>query len=194
MVWYEHTVELKAILKDWFAIIDKLLKECSSSNWLLKTYISQAWGNLSKYKKHYVHTDDSTEYDWDHLNNICNQRYDYYCNSFENDIYTMISADDPFAHGGLGRIKPFLTEYSRNYVFNMISEQKLEKYVVRIQTDSISFTRQIDFNKRGLKYVPIPEQKSSGRLIFYNVNTYFHVCTQCGCEYKYVKDKAHLCT
>ncbi len=194
MVWYELTVELKVILKDWFAIIDKLLKECSKSNWLLKTYISQAWGNLSKYKKHYVHSDESAEYDWDHLSNISNNRYDYYSNSFENDTYTMISADDPFTYGGLGRLKPFLTEYSRNYVFNMISEHNLEKYVVRIQTDSVSFTKPVDFAALGVKYVPILEQKSTGMLKFYNVNNYCHVCDKCGCQYKHNKDKEHLCS
>lgn len=193
MVWYENTLELKVILKDWFAIVDKLLKVCDSKNWLLKTYISQAWGNLSKYKKIYVPGDDSEEYNFDHLSNISNKRYKYYSLSFENDIYTMISADAPLAHGGLGRLKPFLTEYSQNYMFNIISEHNLESYVVRIQTDSISFTKPVDFSALGLKYVPIPEEKSTGRLIFHNVNTYFHVCTQCNCKYKYEKNKVHIC-
>lgn len=185
MVWYEHTVELKVIMKGWFDIIEKLLKECSKSNWLLKTYISQAWGNLSKYKKLYVNKDDSTLYDWDHLANISSSKYDYYANSFENDMYSFISADDPFAHGGLGRIKAFLTEFSRNYIFNLISEHNLEKFVVRIQTDSISFTKPVDFKALGLTYIPIQEAKSTGRLVFYNVNSYFHVCSNCECEYKY---------
>ena len=107
----------------------------------------------------------------------------------------MISANNPFAHGGLGRIKPFLTEYSRNYMFNMISEHNLEQYVIRIQTDSVSFTKPIDFEALGLTYIPLLEDKCTGRLIFYNVNCYFHVCTECNVEYKYNKGTttSHLC-
>ncbi len=193
LVWYEDTVELKVLMKGWFAIIEKLLKNCSKSNWLLKTYISQAWGNLSKYKKHYVSKDDSAQYDWDHLANITCNKYDYYANSFENDMYAFIDADDPFAYGGLGRIKPFLTEFSRNYIFNLISEHDLETFVVRIQTDSISFTKPVDFKALGLTYIPILEAKSTGRLVFYNVNSYVHVCSNCGCEYKYNASESHKC-
>jgi len=90
LVWYEHTVELKVIMKGWFNIIEKLLKDCGKSTWLLKTYICQAWGNLSKSKTQYVNKDDSTQYDWDHLSNISSNKYEYYNNSFENDIYLFI--------------------------------------------------------------------------------------------------------
>lgn len=91
MVHYEKTVELKTLMKGWFNVMDTLLKQCSKSNWHVETLISQARGTLSKYSKHYVTKEESSEYDWDHLKDInYTDKYEYYVHSYENGIYTMI--------------------------------------------------------------------------------------------------------
>ena len=193
-VIYDETIELKNLLKGWFTIMDTLLTKCDKKNWLLKSYLSQAWGTLTKYKKVYIDEDDANTYDWDHLNNISSNKYEYYAHKHTNGVYTMINADDAFEYKALGRIKPFLTEYSRNYIFDMISSNNLAKYIVRIQTDGIVFNKAIDFKNMNLKYYPIQEDKSTGHIKFYNVNRYVHVCKTCNTEYSYSKLDPHVCS
>lgn len=195
MVHYEKTVELKTLMKNWFQVMDKLLKECGKKNWLVKSLISQAWGTLSKYKKHYVKKENSSEYDWEHLKDISpTDTYKFYAHSYENGVYTMIEAKKAYTHGGVARIKPFLTEFSREFVFNMLSTHDLAKDVVRIHTDGICFKRPINFPALKLDYFPIPEDKSTGTMIFYNLNCYYHVCTECNAEYPFDKDHPHECS
>ena len=195
MVWYEETVELKVLFREWFRVIDKLLKECKKSNWLLKTYVSQAWGTLSQYNKTFVHDENCHEYDFDHLDKIqSTNQYEYYNYQYINGIYTMVNSKKAFKYGGLARMKLFLTEFARNYMFNMISENNLEKLVIRIQTDSVSFTKAVDFKSLKIDYFPIEEEKTTGLMVFYNVNSYHHVCKKCNLEYKYEKNMAHICT
>ncbi|RZK26951.1 MAG: hypothetical protein EOO43_01220 [Flavobacterium sp.] len=58
MVWYEYTIELNRLFKGWFKVMDLLLKKCSSGNWLVKSFVSQAWGNICKYQKYFISDDD----------------------------------------------------------------------------------------------------------------------------------------
>jgi len=74
-------------------------------------------------------------------------------------------------------------------MFNFISENELANYVIRCQTDSITFNKK--FNFKLFDYYPIEEAKSTGNIVFKNLNSYFHVCKKCSCEYKY-KD-GHIC-
>ena len=195
MIHYEKTVELKTLMKGWFKIVDTLLKECSKSNWLVKTLISQAWGTLSKYKKHHVTKEESKDYDWEHLKNISTtEKYEYYAHSFENGKFTMIEAKKAFAYGGLARIKPFLTEFARGYVFNMLSSNNLASSVCRVHTDGLCMKHPVDFKALKLDYFPIPEAKSTGTLKFMNLNCYYHVCSKCDVEYSYCKTKPHKCS
>lgn len=195
MVHYEETVELKTLMKGWFNVMDTLVKQCSKSNWLVKSLMSQAWGTLSKYKKIGVTKEDSKEYDWDHLKDInSSDKYEYYAHSYENGVFQMIKANKAYAHGGLARIKPFLTEFARGYVFNMLSSQDLAKHVCRAHTDGICFNRPINFPALKLDYYPIKENKSSGMLKFYNLNCYYHVCGDCDTEYSYDKKNPHKCS
>jgi hypothetical protein len=194
LVHYEKTVELKTLMKGWFNTMDKLLKECSKGNWLVKTLISQAWGTLSRYRKIRVTKEDSSEYDWEHLKDASvTDKYEYYAHLYENGIFTMIEAKKAFAHAGLARIKPFLTEFARGYVFNMLSTHGLAKDVVRCHTDGICFKRPIDFPALKLDYFPIPEDKSTGTLVFHNLNCYYHVCSECEAEFSFDKKNPHQC-
>lgn len=175
-VTYDETIELKTLFKDWFKICDKLLRDCDKDNKLIKTYVSQAWGTISKYKKIYVDNEEISEYDFGHLDKIDKEQHEYYHYDTKNEIHTLIKADDPFSYKGLGRVKTFLSKFSRNYIFNMLTSNNLAKYVIRIQTDSISFTKPIDFNKLNLDYFPISEGKTTGLITYYNVNCYRHWC------------------
>jgi hypothetical protein len=196
LVYYEETVELRTLFKQWFNVMTELLKKCDSKNWLLKTYVSQSWGCISKYLKTYVPEDDSETYDWDQLSNItATNKYKYYNYNHSNGTYAFINGDKAFAHKGLARIKPFLTEFSRNFIFNMLSEHDLASSVLRVQTDGICFNREINFDTLGLQYAPLKERKTTGNLVFHNVNSYDHICSNCGIEYKYdkVATTSYLC-
>jgi len=106
----------------------------------------------------------------------------------------MIEAKRAYTHGGLARIKPFLTEFARGYIFNMLSTNNLAKDVCRIHTDGICMKRPIDFKALKLDYYPIPEDKSTGTLVFHNLNCYYHICPECEVEYPYDKKKVHICS
>jgi hypothetical protein len=191
MVHYEKTVELKTLMRGFFNVMDTLLKQCSKSNWLVKSLMSQSWGTLSKYNKSRVTKEESTELDWDHLNNISpTEKYDYYCHKYENGVFTMMKANKAYQYGGIARIKHFLTEFSRGFVFNMLSTHDLAQFVVRIHTDGICFNRPINFPAFKLDYFPVPEQKTTGTIKFMNLNCYNHVCEECNEEFSFDKCSA----
>eukprot|EP00981_Chlorochromonas_danica_P014915 scaffold9409_cov333-Ochromonas_danica.AAC.1 len=58
----------------------------------------------------------------------------------------------------------------------MISSHDLEKNVIRVQTDGIVLNEKVDFAMlEGLKYYPKPENKTTGLIKFYNLNSYYHI-------------------
>jgi hypothetical protein len=194
-VLYEKTIELKKLFKQWFVIMDKLLNKCNSKNWLVKSYVSQAWGVLSKYKTIKVKNENIDNYDCHHLKSILksNDIYQYYIKDTDESIYKLIESNNAYYYKGLARIKAFLPEYCRNYVFNLVSNHNLENNVIRIHTDSICFDREVNFESLKIDYYPIPEQKTTGYIKFYNVNSYFHICEKCSVEYKFDKNEKHIC-
>ena len=190
VVQYAKTIELKVLLSEWFSIMDDLIKRCSG--WLSKSYVSQAWGNICKFKKIRIGQEsDLEEYDWDHLSNITyNNKYEHYKFRFENGKHIILNSDNAYNHV-LARMKPFLTEYARLYIFNFISDYGLASDVIRIQTDGIVFKTKYDFSE--ITYAPIAEDKTTGNIKFYNLNSYFHVCKRCKAEYKFYKGMTHEC-
>jgi hypothetical protein len=192
-VSYAEAVELKVLFRNWFKIFDKLLKDVDPDNRLVKSYIAQAWGVLSKYKKIYVEKSDVDQYDWGRLCHISKKKYDYYCTKLDGTRYTLVKESDPYTYKGLARIKMFLSEYSRNYMFDLLSKTNLAKDVIRIQTDSVSFKKPVDFTKLKLDYYPIAEAKTTGLITYYNVNYYRHWCEECQVEYKHSKRNPHVC-
>ena len=194
MVHYEKTVELKTLFKGWFKTMDTLLETCNKKNYLVKTLISQAYGTLSEYKKLLVKKEDAKNYDWEHLKEVSfEDPHEYYARTYENGVYAMIKADKAYKHGGIARIKHFLTEFARGYVFNMMSTHRLTKDIIRVHTDGIVFKRPVDFPALKIDYHPIKEDKTSGTLIFYNSNCYYHVCKDCNTSYYYNKSNPHIC-
>jgi len=187
-VSYNKTISMMKVFRQWFQTCDEMITRCPG-NFLVKSYVSQLWGCLCKFKKISVSEDKINDYDWDHLEHIdYNNKYEYYKYKSEHGTYKLIKSDDPF-DSKLARLKIFLTEYARLYMFNFISENELANYVIRCQTDSITFNKK--FNFKLFDYYPIEEAKSTGNIVFKNLNSYFHVCKKCSCEYKY-KD-GHIC-
>ena len=197
------TISLKIWWKHFFNIFDKLLSKCSS-NWLLKSYVSLLWGTLCKYNIKSIPKNDMKLYDWDHLSNLnYNNKCEHYMKQYQHNNSHLIDADNAFAYNHFARIKIFLPEYCRMYMFEMVSELNLSKYVIRCQTDSVTFSKEINFehvtkNSCFNNYYPIIENKSSclhddEYITFYNMNNYKHYCDNCDEEFKYDKDNCHPC-
>lgn len=106
----------------------------------------------------------------------------------------MIKANKAYQYGGIARIKHFLTEFSRGFVFSMLSTHDLAQFVVRIHTDGICFNRPINFPALKLDYFPVPEQKTTGTIKFMNLNCYHHVCEECNEEFSFDKCNPHECS
>jgi hypothetical protein len=190
VIQYTKTIELKVLMKDWFITMDNLIIRCKGS-WLAKSFVSQAWGNLCKFKKVKVAENDINNYDWDHIDNITySNPYKYYNYRTKNGYYQLIKSDDPF-NSIMARMKPFLTEYARLHMFNFVSDNKLASQVIRCQTDGLVLKKKYNF--KNLEYPPISEDKSTGYIKFYNLNSYFHICKKCNVEYKYNKNIIHVC-
>jgi hypothetical protein len=70
------------------------------------------------------------------------------------------------------RLKPFITSYGR-YLMSDVIMQNIDA-VVRVQTDSVSFNEPMDDI---IKKFPdmVPEAKSSGNILWLNVNKYFQI-------------------
>jgi len=193
--YYSETIDLKKLFSGWFKIIDKLLKTCSSSNWLVKLLCSTAWGNLCKYKKHYVSKNDICNYDCYDLDeiNLDKKTYEYYVRNCSSDIFVLVKSDNPYMYN-LTRMKVFLTEFARNYTTNLILSNNLQDQVVRIHTDGIVFNQKVNFESMNLKYYPFSENKTTGKLTFYNINYYEHYCKNCKKSMKYEIYKNHECS
>ena len=171
-VLYTKTIEFKILAKIWIKMMKIILSKCEN-NFIAKALVSQLWGNVIKYKKQRVHDEKLSDYDYTNIDKIdYTNKYEHYEIKHTDDFHYLVDADDAFAHP-LARLKPFLTAYCRNYIFNFLSENNLAKNVIRIQTDGIVFNKKYNFCQ--FDYAPIPENKTTGKMIFNNINKYHKV-------------------
>ena len=96
----------------------------------------------------------------------------------EGTTYQVVKSAQPY-NTKFGRIKPFLTSFSRFQVAEILIENDLVKHTIRIHTDGIALNKPFDFPKCGYNYYPIPEAKTTGLLKFHNVNNYEKYCEKC---------------
>ena len=67
-VKYTKAIKLEDLFRQFFNVCDDLIKNCSKSNWLLKSLLSTTWGTLSGYKKETIIKDEIEELVIYHLN------------------------------------------------------------------------------------------------------------------------------
>lgn len=176
-VKYSKLVKLEDLFRQFFNVCDELIKTCSKSNWLLKSLLSTTWGTISGYKKERVHKDKIKELDVYHLSKINQEQetYEYYIYDRIGDRYEIIKSSNAYKYDGLGRIKNCLCEFGRLFIFKFLDKHNLVDNVIRIQTDGIVLNKPFDFEKCGEQYYPIPESKTTGKLIFHNLNNWDEV-------------------
>lgn len=171
----EDLIDCVKIFGGWFKKLSEI-KLKYPKNKLIKHLLSSVWGSLSQYnrtiiKSHkeyckldvsYLNDNDDTEYKLLDTHEYVDENFNIQFN------YEVINAKKPYRYNW--RIKPFLTAYSRRYVAEFILNNIDLKDVVRVYVDSVCLLKDYDFTK--LKYYPITEQKSTGKIIFKNLRDY----------------------
>jgi hypothetical protein len=172
-------VELNSITSEWYNKAMEL-KECNKpdksgvKNPYVKSIISSAWGILNQRKK-IIKSESEIE-----LQNLdVGLSFDYTQNdyqmisTFEKDnetFYKLVDLKNPYKYKL--RLKSFVTAQARNDIATFSIKHGL-KNVIRIQTDSVSFSKEI--NNDDINYSI--EAKSTGLIHFYNVNKYENLTT-----------------
>lgn len=191
-------VECSKLFYKWFKDVNEM-KQDLNDNFLVKNLGTKLWGYLTQYNRKFVSESDIDKYDYGMYHDFTSGRkHDYLCIEIENPtkdnkLYQLVSVQNPYKNGGIARIKSFLVSSFRLYMTKMIINNNLENDVVRLCTDGIVLKKEFDFSKAGLKYYPIPENKTTGLIKWMNSNTYFHCCDKCDKQWKYDKKYCHTC-
>ena len=158
---YDDTIESQKIFGCWFNTLYKL-KLQFPKNKLLKHLLSTLHGSLSQYKRitvkgseieqyenkiSYFHDEDETQYKILNVFNI-NDQFQYHIVDID-EIYTT----------NFARLKPFLTSYGRVQMAKFVMNNDLLNDTVRIHTDGIVLTKELDFETLKSNYQPKIEDK-----------------------------------
>ena len=182
------------IFGTWVSQMNTLMKE-APKNKLVKNLMSTLWGQLTSFKKFY--SNDLSQFDVTHRYNSKESDYKI-LKIMDNDDFQIFNTNEPY-HFSLARIKTFLTANSRLKMFKLIESNNLEKNVVRVHTDGLCLNKQFNFNKTNKpysfykNYYPIPEDKTSGLIKWYNSQVCKHICSKCNNEFSYKDFVCHSC-
>jgi hypothetical protein len=162
-------VPLNSITGEWFTNLTNLRKELKD-NRLLKHLISSCWGHMNANNKIYKSWDQIEK---EGLNIGNSDKYDYqilkYYDYGDRECYELLNTKSPYKHNI--RLKPWITACARNLTASIVLQDI--KRVVRVQTDSVSFTREQEFDDPNL----VPEDKTTGKIHWKNVNSYKNITT-----------------
>jgi hypothetical protein len=172
-------VELKSITSEWYNKAMEL-KECNKpdkngvKNPYVKSIISSAWGILNQRKKIIKSESDIELQNLDVGLSFNYKENDFQMiNTFEKDnetFYKLVDLKNPYKYKL--RIKSFVTAQARIDIANFSILHGLQN-VIRIQTDSVSFSKDINNDDENYSI----ESKSTGLIHFYNVNKYHNLTT-----------------
>lgn len=166
-------VKGKEIFGDWFNHLQKL-KTKYPKNKLIKRLFSSLWGSLCSYDKTYFENDEIDDKDVSEYDDEAKTTYKLLEEKIYDDdseigyrtVYHCVNSDVPYKYD-LARLKPFLVSYCRAFVGKMIMKENILDNVIRIHTDGIVLNKTYDFTH--LKYYPKPEDKTTGKIIWYDV-------------------------
>lgn len=165
----DDMVPLNSITNEWFANLTGLRKVLKD-NRLLKHLISSCWGHLAGNNKIYNSWDEIEKEKLDVGNE---DGHDYKIIKYQDygvrECYELLNTTSPYKHNI--RLKPWITACARNLTASIVLQDI--KRVVRVQTDSVSFTREQEFDDPNL----VPEDKTTGKIHWKNVNSYKNITT-----------------
>ena len=172
----EDLVDGKTIFGSWNSKLFHL-KQKFPKNKLIKKMYSRLWGYLIEFERIIF-----TEEEYDKLDDT--DEYVLITTSFDengNIYYICVDTSKPYKHP-YARIKSFLTSYARNIISNIITDEKLDDYLIRTHTDNITLTRPLDLSKRTALYYTknlSSEDKTTGNILWLNSNLHYHKCSIC---------------
>jgi len=142
-VFKKDMTESGDIFKIWYHTLKDLKKEFPK-NKLIKKIASTTWGEIQR-KNNIIKNSDEMEEFQDFSRNLADDRK-YYLNDFkirqdDKELYYLIDKSKPI-YKYQYRLKPFLTSYARHQMA-LLALKNIDN-VVRIQTDSITYDKDID--------------------------------------------------
>jgi len=176
LLWDEDKlVNTSTIFRDWFDYLNNL-KSKFPKNMLVKRLMSSLWGTLISYKREFVEDENLFELDVSELDDpdhteykLLSERRYMDSNKDIRTVYQIIKSSEPYKNN-LARLKPFIVSYGRTMIGDLIISEDIIDDVVRIHTDGICLYKKYDFTH--LQYYPKPEDKTTGHIIWNNVNDY----------------------
>jgi hypothetical protein len=165
----EDMVTLGSITSEWY---DKLtgLRKKYNDNRLLKHLIKSAWGHLNANNKIYKSMDEVLSEELDiGMTDDCDYKILKYNDYGDRDCYELLNTKSPYKHNI--RLKPWITGLARNLTASIVLQDI--KHVIRVHTDSVTFTKKQEFDDPNL----IPEEKTTGKIHWLNVNKYHNITT-----------------
>jgi hypothetical protein len=196
VVWDESKlINTKEIFSKWFLILQEAKTKCKD-NFIIKRCMSSLWGSLVEFNKIFIEEAETQDEKFNCSRISTNEETEYKLIDVkfykDRKVYVCCKSKNPYSYE-FARLKPFLLALSRLNMADIIVSNNLEKNLIRIHTDSIILSEPFDFKKAGYKYYPIPEAKTTGKIKWKNVNEYYHICPECGVEYKYSPKLKHKC-
>jgi hypothetical protein len=172
-------VTLNSISNEWYNKLKKV-KDEFPKNRLVKHLMSTAWSTMNQ--KNVI------SYTLDEINELVKDKNvtvgwrptnDYIIideNKFDNEektkvtkhLYVLLDSKKPVKHNI--RLLPYVTAFSRN-IIGEVARENLDG-VVRIHTDGIVFDTEMEFNDIFEKDELIPEDKTTGKILWTHVNKY----------------------
>lgn len=168
----DDMVSLKSINGEWYDFMvrtkskypkNRLVKHMFSSCWATMnahTKVYKTWEQIEKEKLNVGYAGGSKQYDYEILEHRVNG---------EKEVFSLLDTSRPYTSNI--RLKPWISALARNLTGDMVLQDI--KRVVRVQTDSVSYTREQEFEDEGF----VAEDKTTGKIHFRNVNTYKNLTT-----------------
>lgn len=163
---YDKYVTGNKVFGNWFDTLIQL-KEAFPQNKLVKHLLSSVWGcichprTINKTYEQIIKEGIKIDEEYEII--------EHYQKGLDgtNEYYELSPINNMYKYNI--RIKPFLTAIARNDIANVILDGDNIDYCIRVQTDSATFTKPIDYKAfDGL----LPESKSTGKIKWNNVNRY----------------------
>ena len=170
----EDLVYTREIFLEWFEKMIEIKKKYPT-NKLVKNMMSSIWGCLIQFERVIIKTDEDLE-DYDASDILTDEKTEYKILEIDpilqnNEIiynYKLIKSD--CAYKRPFRIKPFLTAYARRQIAEFVLQENLINDLVRVQTDSVTLTKEYDFTH--LPYYPKLDLTHTGSLTWLSTNSY----------------------
>ena len=162
-------VTLRSICGEWYKYM-LIQRERFPENKLLKHLFKSCWSSMNAGNSFMKTLEEAKDEELD-FGYGEGYRYEIIETYFKNgkEKFKLLDTTSPYKFNL--RLKPWICALSRNLVAKM-ALQDIDS-VVRIQTDSISFSKKQKFDDEGF----VPEAKTTGKMHFLTVNSYKNLTT-----------------